>query len=69
MKLFWFLGLDYEVQSWDQLLALQKKSDVKFDVIIDTSGNPKAMEDSFTLLDVGGKLVIFGVSDPTLSLK
>jgi len=35
-----------------------------YDIVIDCSGNAKAIEQAFTLLKTGGKLCIFGVAPP-----
>lgn len=48
---------------------MKKHPDFKFDLIIDTSGNVQAMEKAVSLLEVGGKLAIFGVADPDLRIS
>lgn len=39
------------------------------DVHIDCSGNGKAMEEGFELLQNGGKMCIFGVAPPDAKIK
>ncbi|KAK7582619.1 hypothetical protein V9T40_014064 [Parthenolecanium corni] len=64
------LNLGYKALSWEDLDDCMKKHpDFKFDLIIDTSGNVQAMEKAVSLLEVGGKLAIFGVADPDLRIS
>lgn len=64
------LGLGYQAFSWEDLDDCTKKHpSFRFDLIVDTSGSVQAMEKSFSYLEVGGKLVIFGVADPDLKIS
>ncbi|XP_034934090.1 D-altritol 5-dehydrogenase-like [Chelonus insularis] len=57
------LGLEYEVCTPDQLEGK------KFDFVIDCSGSASAIESAFPLLNNRGTLCIFGVANPTATMK
>jgi D-arabinitol dehydrogenase (NADP+) len=59
------LGTGYTLLTPDQLKKNQAADpDYLFDVVIDCSGYPPAIEHAISLLNSGGKLCIFGVAPP-----
>ncbi|XP_049793796.1 uncharacterized protein LOC126203514 [Schistocerca nitens] len=59
------LGFGFQVITPDSLKKLKEKDEkFGFDVVIDCSGNGKAIEDAVWLLKCGGKLAIFGCAAP-----
>jgi 2-desacetyl-2-hydroxyethyl bacteriochlorophyllide A dehydrogenase len=52
---------EFKVTAPDQLIQNQSKSGDGFDVIIDCSGNPRAIEMSFPLIKPLGKFLFFGM--------
>lgn len=56
--------------TWDEIEAYAEKCPAwQFNMVIDTSGNPVALEKSIGLLRPGGTLVIFGVADPAKTIS
>lgn len=69
-KTFNNLELGYGAMTWDEIEAYAEKCPAwQFNMVIDTSGNPVALEKSIGLLRPGGTLVIFGVADPAKTIS
>ena len=68
--LYFCSDLGYKCMSWDKILKKKKNSpDWKIDLCIDCSGNSEAIQSAIPLLQYGGTLLIFGVADPTKTIK
>ncbi|CAH1168720.1 unnamed protein product [Phyllotreta striolata] len=64
------LNTGFKLLTPDELKKNQKADpNYKFDVVIDCSGFPPAIEHAVTLLRRGGKLCIFGVAPPHAEIK
>lgn len=58
-------NLNYSVVAPDELKNQQnEKGAVGFDIVIDCTGNPQAIQDAIDWLSLGGKFLIFGVAPP-----
>lgn len=65
-----FSGIDYRCLSPDELKEMKTKNpQFGVDVCIDCSGNSKAMEEGFELLQNGGKMCIFGVAPSDAKIR
>lgn len=67
------IGTGYKITSPDQLKSNFANEEVicekGFDISIDCSGNSAAIESGFAYLRPGGKLCIFGVANPSATIK
>ncbi|CAH1107905.1 unnamed protein product [Psylliodes chrysocephalus] len=64
------LNTGFKLITPDQLKKNQQSDpNYKFDLIIDCSGYPPAIEHAVTILNKGGKLCIFGVAPPHAEIK
>lgn len=56
--------------SWDEIDVCMRDCDsFLMDVIIDTSGNAEALNKAVKLLQIKGRLLIFGVADPAVRIE
>ncbi|KAF4523333.1 hypothetical protein B566_EDAN013530 [Ephemera danica] len=58
------LDLGYEVTTPDELA----RRDPQFDLVVDCSGSAAAMQKAFTWLNMGGRLMVFGVANPKATI-
>ncbi|KAF2891651.1 hypothetical protein ILUMI_14522 [Ignelater luminosus] len=64
------INTGYECVTPDELKERQQKdSNYLFDVVMDCSGHPAAIEQGFSLLNCGGKLCLFGLPNPNHKIK
>jgi D-arabinitol dehydrogenase (NADP+) len=62
------LGAD-QVLKADECLDKVLRDQGPYDLIIDASGNPKAVQSMFRYVDEGGKLLFFGVCPPDATIE
>ncbi len=55
-------SLNFQTVRPEELNDKSRQTDKRFDLIIDCSGNPRAIEQAFQLIKPIGKLLLFGVS-------